>query len=265
MARPRSNQKSHSKASKHGSGSKYHLKTQQRVGKPDFSSLNTWESNDPAFSTQNGLAANFPQFRPESTPVDTIPKSNLENTKMDAAPSPQSPHSTGTPGKAYTPMNDRFNGPPSQKPQGAFPNQPKGAGPYKPRGNGPFKPKRAAPRKPKPAFRIKFPKASSIPQAERVRLFAAIKLPEETGNDIRKILGEDIPILTPNKPYHVTLRFLGEVPESSISSIIESISAIKQPIFKLKLNGTPRKGSFANTVTPIPAKRSSLRDERELV
>jgi 2'-5' RNA ligase len=77
-----------------------------------------------------------------------------------------------------------------------------------------------------------------------MRLFAAIKLPEEIAGELRKLqkqISDDG--LRFVKDFHLTLKFYGEVQEDKVGKLKEELSKVKFEPFEASLNGV---GVFPN-------------------
>jgi RNA 2',3'-cyclic 3'-phosphodiesterase len=77
-----------------------------------------------------------------------------------------------------------------------------------------------------------------------MRLFIAIELPKEVVAELMRLQKEiDMFGLRPVKDFHLTLKFLGDVPDSKIEKVKETLRAIKFRKFTAELSET---GVFPN-------------------
>jgi 2'-5' RNA ligase len=81
-----------------------------------------------------------------------------------------------------------------------------------------------------------------------VRLFVGIFPPEEACADLRRRLTAGVR-LTPVERWHITLNFLGEVPEARLSEVEGALAAVPRPArFPLRLAGGGSFGKAGSTV-----------------
>jgi RNA 2',3'-cyclic 3'-phosphodiesterase len=70
-----------------------------------------------------------------------------------------------------------------------------------------------------------------------MRLFIAIELPEAVVGELKRLQAElDLFGLRPVKEFHLTLKFLGDVPDSKIDKIKEILSVIRFKPFEAELS-----------------------------
>jgi 2'-5' RNA ligase len=91
---------------------------------------------------------------------------------------------------------------------------------------------------------------------ERLRLFIAISVPEEirmeigrTQDELRRMVPADCARWTKPDQFHLTLRFLGDVPVESVTALKEAVNAVcgGDPALRLRAQGV---GFFPNARSP---------------
>ncbi len=91
---------------------------------------------------------------------------------------------------------------------------------------------------------------------EKLRLFVAIPMPEAVRNEItgvqqemRQLVSRDAVRWTKPEQFHLTLRFLGDVPVERVAALQEAVNAVCRggPALRLRAQGT---GFFPNARSP---------------
>ncbi|MGA3285229.1 MAG: RNA 2',3'-cyclic phosphodiesterase [Verrucomicrobiota bacterium] len=91
---------------------------------------------------------------------------------------------------------------------------------------------------------------------EKLRLFVAISLPEPVRNEItgvqqelQRLVLHDAVRWTKPEQFHLTLRFLGDVPVERVPALLEAVKAVcfGSPVLRLRAQGI---GSFPNARSP---------------
>jgi 2'-5' RNA ligase len=91
---------------------------------------------------------------------------------------------------------------------------------------------------------------------EKLRLFLAIPMPEAVRNEItgvqqemRQLVSRDAVRWTKPEQFHLTLRFLGDVPVERVAALQEAVNAVCRgsPALRLRAQGT---GFFPNARSP---------------
>ncbi|MBO9710718.1 MAG: RNA 2',3'-cyclic phosphodiesterase [Caulobacter sp.] len=80
-----------------------------------------------------------------------------------------------------------------------------------------------------------------------IRLFTAIAIPRDLGEDlVPRQYGIDGARWRPVEAFHITLRFVGDVPEPDAADLDEELAAITAPAFDLRLAGAGHFGEGAD-------------------